>query len=131
MDRAQALAKMQKLKILFVDDEENVLSLMTDLLVDLDVDFLTACNGQDALDKIAVNPDINLVVSDYHMPNMTGMQMLKHLRKDGNNVAFVFISGHQSMELFDQAEDLGALDYLYKPFDFSEFVQLVGELDIK
>jgi len=41
MDRAQALEKMQKLKILFVDDEENVLSLMTGILADLNVNFTT------------------------------------------------------------------------------------------
>ena len=131
MDKKEALARMQRLKILFVDDEENVLTTMTALLADMNINYLTAVNGKDALDKIKLNPDIDLIVSDYHMPNMTGMQMLEVLREEGNDVAFIFISGHQSMELFDKADDLGALEYLYKPFDFSEFVDLVGQLDIK
>ena len=126
-----ALERLKKLKILFVDDEENILHLMTNLLVDLGVEFLTAKDGMEALEIIRKDESIDLVVSDYFMPNMDGMQMLEILRKEGNDIAFLFISGHQNMNLFDKADELGALEYLYKPFDFSQFVMLIGELNLK
>ena len=131
VDHKEALDKLRQLKILFVDDEQNMLDIMTDLLDDLKVEYVTAVDGQDALDKVRADNSIDLIVSDYYMPNMNGMEMLEVLRSEGNDIGFIFVSGHQSMDLFDKADDLCALDYLYKPFDFSDFIEIIGNLELK
>ncbi len=131
MDKLEALEKIKKHKLLFVDDEEKTLLMMSGLLSDLGLNFEIAKNGIEALAKIKEDASIDIIVSDYFMPKMTGMQLLEILRKENNNINFIFISAHQSMELFDKAEELGASGYLYKPFDFTELVELVVQLDTK
>lgn len=74
-----------------------------------------ACDGADALDQVSAEcPD--LVLSDWNMPNMSGLELLRSLRANGFDVPFGFITSEGSDEMRRAAEDAGALFLIAKPF---------------
>ena len=83
-------------------------------------DFVEAVDGADALDKVAtVGPD--LVLSDWNMPNKTGIELLRALRGTGNQVPFGFVTSEGSPEMRQTAEDAGAMFLIAKPFTAESF----------
>lgn len=78
-------------------------------------DIEEAEDGADALVKIrASQPDF--VLSDWNMPEMTGIDLLKSLRREGNETPFAFVTSEGSPEMRAQAEKEGALFLIAKPF---------------
>lgn len=72
-------------------------------------------DGADALAKVrASQPDF--VLSDWNMPEMSGIDLLKALRREGNEVPFAFVTSEGSPEMRKQADDEGALFLIAKPF---------------
>jgi two-component system chemotaxis response regulator CheY len=79
-------------------------------------DVVEAEDGADALAKVsAEEPD--LVLSDWNMPKMTGMECLQALRSSGSAVPFGFVTSEGSPEMRQKAADAGALFLIAKPFD--------------
>ena len=91
-------------------------------------DFVEATDGADALDKVTTEqPD--LVLSDWNMPNKTGIELLRDLRGSGNAVPFGFVTSEGSEEMRETAEAAGALFLIAKPFTPEHFESaLVGML---
>ncbi|GAB2462106.1 response regulator [Jatrophihabitans fulvus] len=91
-------------------------------------DIVEAEDGADALAKVsAENPD--LVLSDWNMPNMTGIQFLRALRAAGNTVPFAFVTSEGSEDMRSQAAAAGALGLIAKPFTpdtFSDVLATAG-----
>ena len=78
-------------------------------------DFLEAENGVEALELIKSDkPD--LVLSDWHMPEMSGMDLLKALRDESISVPFGFVTSEDTDEMREGATDAGAMFLLSKPF---------------
>lgn len=78
-------------------------------------DIEEAENGAVALEQIrASQPDF--VLSDWNMPEMTGIDLLRSLRKEGNETPFAFVTSEGSPEMRQQAEQAGALFLIAKPF---------------
>ncbi|GAB2694019.1 response regulator [Thalassiella azotivora] len=83
-------------------------------------DVVEATDGADALEKIDEEaPD--LVLSDWNMPEMTGIELLRALRAAGNDVPFGFVTSEGSPEMRETAADAGALFLIAKPFDADTF----------
>ncbi len=107
-------------RILIVDDSRAIQAIIRRTLECAemgDLLFQTANDGADALDKVAsFKPD--LVLSDWHMPGVSGIEMLQALRQTGHNeVAVGFITTDTATECRTQARNNGALFFLNKPFD--------------
>ena len=108
-------------KILIVDDEAHIRMLIGQTLEDLEdegVEFLTADNGQTALEIIQTQkPD--LVFLDVMMPKMNGMDVCKNVKQDmGLKDVFIIILTAKGQELDKQkGQEVGADIYLTKPFD--------------
>jgi two-component system chemotaxis response regulator CheY len=86
-----------------------------------------ACNGAEALKAIrAKSPD--LVLSDWNMPEMTGIDLLSSLRKEGKKVPFVFVTSEGTVEMRDRAKEAGAAALIAKPFDSETFRQVLGPI---
>ncbi|NWN97762.1 MAG: response regulator, partial [Bacillus sp. (in: Bacteria)] len=64
----EKIFQLRKLKLLFVEDEDDLINIITDTLNKLEANFLTAQNGQEALDIIEKNPDLDAVITDINMP---------------------------------------------------------------
>jgi len=85
-----------------------------------DWDITEAADGAAALEIVAAEPP-DLVLSDWNMPNMSGMDLLRALRGAGDDVPFGFITSEGSPEMRDQAAAAGALFLIAKPFNAEAF----------
>ena len=103
-------------KILIVDDEPFNLDLLEQELADLGYATERANNGTQALDKIArTNP--SLVLLDYQMADMNGIEVLRKVRQTDKELPVVLITAHGSIERAVEAVKAGADDFITKPFD--------------
>jgi two-component system chemotaxis response regulator CheY len=84
-----------------------------------------AVDGADALAAVAeFRPD--LILSDWNMPNMTGIELLRALRAAGDSTRFGFITSESNPAMREQAIAAGASFLLAKPFDADRFAEVVG-----
>jgi len=124
------IAKLKEIKILFVEDEVDLITIISDTLSKLGANFITATNGEEGLKALEENSDIQLVVTDINMPVMNGIEMIRNIRQSGSNIPCVIMSAHTEPEYLKSAEDLNVTDYILKPFDFIKFINLVSELEL-
>src|SRR6266702_171971 len=89
----EALAQ-QPVKVLFVDDEENILRSINRLLMDEDFEVLTAGSGDEGLRLIASHPDLGLIVSDQRMPGMSGVEFLTLARQAVPEALRIVLTGY-------------------------------------
>lgn len=107
-------------KILVVDDTRNVQLLLVDFLSGQDFEVLTASDGRQALDLVhAQHPD--LILLDVMMPNMDGYQFISHLRRE-SRVPVIMVTAKQQEEDIIRGFELGADDYITKPFRMRELL---------
>ena len=106
------------MKILIVDDSKAMRMIVTRTLKQTDLSGYTtieATNGVEALEVIdSEKPD--LVLSDWNMPEMKGIELLEKVRESGNRVKFGFVTSESSAETRDLAINAGASFVLTKPF---------------
>lgn len=108
---------MDKLKrILAVDDEPNMRRLLEISLRQAGYQPLSAANGKDALDILKAE-QVDLVVSDLHMPGMSGLELLKQIRSDNEAIPFIMVTAQGEIKTAIEAMKLGAADYILRPFD--------------
>lgn len=113
--------------ILVIDDEPRIVDNLTDLLEAEGYRVLQAANGQDGL-EVARLHDPDLILCDILMPRLDGYGVLKSLREDTRTAAipFIFLTSRSEADDFRVGMNLGADDYLTKPFRLNEILQAVG-----
>jgi len=111
-------------KILVVDDEPDlepmVLQHFRREIRQGEMDFLFACNGEDALLQLGEDNDVDIVVSDINMPKMDGLTLLRRIQDLDRRLKTVIVSAYGDMQNIRTAMNLGAFDFLTKPIDFSD-----------
>ncbi|MBU3015417.1 response regulator [Poseidonibacter lekithochrous] len=127
----EKIEKLRSLKLLFVEDEEDLLSIISDALTKLEANFLTANNGIEALEILKNNPDIDAIVTDINMPLMNGLEMIENIINQGINIPIIVMSAHTEIEYITKAKEYGVNEYLLKPFDFIKFIELITSMEIK
>ena len=108
------------LKVLVVDDEPPIRKLLRLGLSSQGYETLEAANGKAALDILASNPDI--VILDLGLPDIQGHELLRMIRGRNENVPIVVLSSRGDEAGKVQALDLGADDYVTKPFGMDELL---------
>lgn len=104
-------------KLLFVDDERKILSSLNRLMIDVDYEILTAESGQEALEILEEEPDIDLIISDMRMPYMTGYELLSIVKQRYPKVIRVILSGYTDEKIIYKAlQENVAKIYLLKPW---------------
>jgi adenylate cyclase len=83
-------------------------------------EFVFAINGQDALEKLQENPDIDIVLSDINMPVMDGLTLLAKLNEISPIIKSVIVSAYGDMENIRSAMNKGAYDFICKPVNFDD-----------
>ena len=113
--------------ICIVDDHLNIREMLRYSLTLQGMDVVEAVDGADALEKIVAH-NIDLVLIDWLMPNMDGLEMLQRMRamEAFTETPVVMISGRDDIEARSRARELGVLYWLKKPFRISE-LQLAVE----
>lgn len=113
--------------ILVVDDDPRLLNMLRRTLTSENLLVLTASHGQDALDKIQIHhPD--LIVLDWMMPVMDGIQVVSQLRASGDRSLILMLTARDTVEDRVQGLDCGADDYLIKPFAPAELLARIHAL---
>jgi len=102
--------------ILAVDDEPNMRRLLEISLRQAGYRALSASHGREALEMIQ-QQQIDLVVSDLHMPGMNGLQLLETLRKEYEHLPFIMVTAQGEIKTAVEAMKLGASDYILRPFE--------------
>jgi len=118
---------MVKKTIMVVDDEPNILKLLEDLLKQEGYNVVKAENAIKALAKLK-KTKVDLVLIDYFMPKMTGVELLEKIRRDDKlkNLKCVFVTAGVFKEIGKKwIEKLNALDYIRKPFDNKDLVKRI------
>ena len=117
-------------KVLLVDDDRDILSAMQIAMEDMDVEILTAQDGNAAV-EMAEQHHPDLVVLDMMLPKRSGflvMEKLKRGKKPGDPPRIIMITGNQGSRHKVYAESLGVDKYLNKPFRMEKLLESVQEL---
>ena len=108
-------------KVLIVDDNESMRSLMVTLLAQKRHQCETAMNGLEALDKIS-RTEFDAVITDIVMPEMDGISLTKELSKRFQSLPVMIITGHTEEYSAEAAMASGAREFIRKPFSTTEFM---------
>lgn len=112
------------IKILIVDDEPEILRTMKRILERKDYVVVTFENPVPALEYLKTER-VHLILSDLKMPVMDGMQFLAQVKKSYPSIPVVLITGHATISTAVAAIQLGAADYLKKPFEIKKIYEVV------
>lgn len=111
-------------KLLIVDDEIDIREFAKNFFRKRNIEVLTASGGRQALEIIARdNPD--LVLLDVRMEEMTGVEVLRELRKFSPHTKVVMVSGVEDEETINEAKALGVVGYIHKPLILEELEKIV------
>jgi class 3 adenylate cyclase/CheY-like chemotaxis protein len=116
-------------KILVADDEADLEVLIKQKfrqkIREQQYEFVFAINGNDALEKIKQNPDIDIVLSDINMPEMDGLTLLSKLAESSPLIKSVIVSAYGDMDNIRTAMNRGAFDFITKPINFDDLSQTI------
>ena len=117
-----------KTKVLIVDDSLYMRSVLKNILVDEGHEVVgEASNGNEALQKAeALKPD--LITLDNIMPDINGIEVLKKLKQNGSNAKVVMISSVGQDAMVDEAMQVGASNYIIKPFTPERVVEVIDKV---
>lgn len=99
-----------------VDDEISITEVLREALKDAGYQVETFPSADDAFAKIKESPP-HVIISDIRMPGMTGIELLEAVRKLSQDIQFIIMTSHASLETALNAMRLGAYDYIHKPFE--------------
>ncbi|NTW24763.1 MAG: response regulator [Lentimicrobium sp.] len=117
--------KMSNLKILITDDDEVSLILMTKLIQKYTKDILTAVNGQEAIDLVKENPDINIILLDIKMPEVNGLEATRQIRLFNKDIVIIAQTAYAMVGDREQTLDAGCDDYISKPLNKEKLDRLI------
>ena len=118
------------MKILIVEDEDNLRNSLCELLQFSDFEVAMAENGQRAIDLLNTYEPPDLIISDIVMPDMDGINLCKHLQADDRYrfIPFIFLTAKSELDEIRTGMALGADDYITKPV---KYVDLINAIDIR
>ncbi|MBF0393441.1 MAG: response regulator [Alphaproteobacteria bacterium] len=125
MDEATGIA-WGRLRVLLVEDEKFALSIEKLVLKQLGISLVTvAMDGGEALKILEGAADFDLVISDWNMPFITGIELLRILRQKRSDVPFIMVTGNTAVAQVKEALGQGVDAYLVKPFSPDQMRQKI------
>jgi len=113
-------------KILIIEDEESIRRVLRKVLIEEDSSYniIEAYDGDQAIEIVKKNK-LDLILCDIKMPKKDGVEVLKFLVKDYQEIPVIMISGHGDLETAVESMRLGAFDYISKPPDLNRLLNSV------
>jgi sigma-B regulation protein RsbU (phosphoserine phosphatase) len=117
----------QNTKILLVDDDPFVRDMLSMILEAGGYVVETSENGADAVKKFSADSGINLIISDMNMPEMNGLELIKKIRKNNEDIPIIILTGNNEISVAIEAMNSGANDYLIKDENIQDTIILSVE----
>jgi len=114
----------EQMRVLVVDDEENVRNLLKRIMEEGGYQVTTAADGKEALYYVSLG-DIDLVLLDMKMPEISGIEVLRKITLDHPDICAIMVTSVVDTKTAIEAMKLGAYDYIIKPFDRDDVLQKV------
>ncbi|GAB6908206.1 putative Acetoacetate metabolism regulatory protein AtoC [Desulfosarcina cetonica] len=118
---------MSDIRILFVDDDRDILAMVEQYLTIKGYDVTTVDNGVEAI-GIVKEKQIDIVFTDYKMPEFNGLELLVAIKKYRPQTEVIIVTGYGSMESAIQAMKYGSYDYLQKPFKLDHLRLIIDRI---
>jgi len=113
--------------VMLVDDEAPFVETMTKRLKKRDLDVISALSGQEALEILDYQRNVDVVILDVKMPGMDGIETLKNMKSAYPLIEVVMLTAHATVESAIEGMRFGAFDYLMKPCDMEQLMGKVNE----
>jgi putative two-component system response regulator len=111
-------------KILFVDDDVDILESVTDFLTDAGFTVSPFSNGVEAFERFLAEP-FDVVLTDIKMPTMTGMELLKKINAIDQETPVILTTGYAELGMAIEAIKTGAFDFISKPYQFPHLIHAI------
>jgi two-component system, chemotaxis family, chemotaxis protein CheY len=120
------------MRALVVDDSRAVRMIISQILREIGMEVFEAANGIEALEQMKRNPDLELLLVDWNMPQMNGIDLVRAIRADRayDAARILMVTSESQGEQVMQALQAGANEYLMKPFNKDILVAKLNLLDV-
>ncbi len=120
------------MRALLVDDSRAVRVIIRNILLEMGMEVVEAGNGREALAQLRDNPDVELVLVDWNMPEMNGLDFIRTVRSEHSydGVRIVMVTTETESEQVCRALNAGANEYVMKPFSKEVLVAKLNMLDV-
>jgi DNA-binding NtrC family response regulator len=112
-------------RILLVDDEQAFLDVLTKRLARRNIDVGSATGGREALEMLAADPAIDLVILDVKMPVMDGIETLGEIKRAYPLLPVIILTAHPTVKSSPEWKSLGAVDCLMKPHEMEQLLSAI------
>ncbi|MFQ1011361.1 nitrogen regulation protein NR(I) [Gilliamella apicola] len=114
------------MNVWIVDDDSSIRWVLEKALTNAHFNCISFSSGQEAIDALVTNPQKPAVlISDIKMPGMDGFTLLHHVKEQYPDLPVIIMTAHSDLDAAVNAYQRGAYDYIPKPFDVDEVIQLV------
>ena len=115
-------------KILIVDDDVDMAETCRRIFRKASISAASVYGAAEALEHLAKDPSVTLVLTDLRMPRMDGAELLRRIKKLYPHIDVIIMTGYGTIQNAIQAMKVGATDYITKPFDRDELLRAVGQI---
>ena len=120
------------MRALLIDDSRAVRVIIRNILLEMGMEVVEAGNGREALEQLRQNPDVDLMLVDWNMPEMNGLDFIHVVRsqRSYDGVRIVMVTTETEAEQVCRALNAGANEYVMKPFSREVLVAKLNMLDV-
>lgn len=120
------------MRVLIIDDSRAMRAILRQILREIGLEVVEACDGQEALEQLRNHPDISLALVDWNMPVMNGYDFVRAVRsqRSYDQLRLMMVTTETEMEQVTKALTAGADEYLMKPFTREVLVAKLSLLDV-
>jgi two-component system response regulator ArlR len=112
------------MKLLLVEDEIGIMQFLQQGLEEEGFDVIMANNGKDGL-ELALNNSFDIILLDWMLPKMTGLEICKNFREKNTETPIIFLTAKDTVQETIEGLQAGANDYIKKPFSFDELLERI------
>lgn len=116
------ISLLKNINLLLVEDDEDLIYSLKETLSIFFKDILIAKNGKEAL-EIYSNNTVDLIITDYVMPNMNGYELCKEIRKQNEKIPLIIMSNFSDTEKLLKSITLELTEYLIKPIEYKQLLE--------
>ncbi len=122
------IENLKSLNLLYVEDDEVVQKLFSEILVKVFAHVSIASNGQEGLELFKKNEyNYDVVVSDIKMPELNGLDMIEEIKKINPSIPCILTTAHGEFDYFMKANEIGVYRYIQKPLDINELFEAIAD----